>query len=114
MGRTDNVVGPPHLPGLTALAPSVNTPRMHIVTENDRESPALPTLAELFPWVSALPEEAVGDFLAEYVTTARRCAASQRFAPLDELVAEWQSTAEIYADLALNAWLATCDDNNDA
>jgi hypothetical protein len=57
---------------------------------------------EAFPWVRFLPDDAVREFLVEYVETARAAAELESVAPLAPLIASWKATAEIYADPELS------------
>jgi len=58
-----------------------------------------------FPWLLFLPDSARESFLSEFVRTARACATVGRFGRLEETLAAWRSTAEIYADPQLLARL---------
>ncbi|MCZ7416947.1 hypothetical protein [Streptomyces sp. WMMC897] len=63
-------------------------------------------MAIVFPWVRFLREDAVREFLVEFVDTARASAEISVFAPLDSVVAAWRHTAEIFADPELRARLS--------
>lgn len=58
-----------------------------------------------FPWVKFLPEEAVREFLVEFVETARASAELDLVGPIATVIAAWKSTAEIHADPELYARL---------
>lgn len=60
---------------------------------------------EAFPWVRFLPEDAVREFLVEFMETARAASDLGTMSPLAPVVAAWKSTAEIYADPELSAKL---------
>jgi hypothetical protein len=60
---------------------------------------------EAFPWVRFLPEDAVREFLVEFMDTARAATDLGTLGPLVPLIAAWKSTAEIYADKELYATL---------
>lgn len=68
--------------------------------------PRLPELlAQRYPWIRFLPEEARQGFVREYVETLQACASIGNVARLDELLHSWKATAEIHADPALHAEL---------
>ncbi|MDK1475428.1 hypothetical protein QNO07_18725 [Streptomyces sp. 549] len=56
---------------------------------------------EAFPWVRFLPEDAVREFLVEFVDTARAASDLGTVGPLAPLISSWKATAEIYSDPAL-------------
>ncbi|WP_234382778.1 hypothetical protein [Streptomyces dysideae] len=60
---------------------------------------------EAFPWVRFLPEDAVREFLVEFMDTARAATDLGTLGPLVPLIAAWKPTAEIYADKELYATL---------
>ncbi|MFF1709278.1 hypothetical protein [Streptomyces sp. NPDC058268] len=60
---------------------------------------------DAFPWVRFLPEDAVREFLVEFVETARAAADLGTVGPLAPLIASWKATAEIYSDPELRAKL---------
>jgi hypothetical protein len=64
-------------------------------------------LAEEFPWLSLLPEEALPDFVADFVRAAQASAELGRWSVLAQTIHEWKATAAIYADPALLAALST-------
>lgn len=67
---------------------------------------------EAFPWVRFLPEDAVREFLIEFMETAHAASDLGTMAPLASVIAAWKSTAEIYADPDLAATLkAPVDDD---
>jgi hypothetical protein len=76
-----------------------------LVKQDESARGLLLTLPEIFPWVRFLPDEAVREFLVEFVETARACAEIQRFTALHQMIIEWKSTAEIYSDPELHAQL---------
>lgn len=55
-------------------------------------------IAHACPWTRFLPDDALDEFVDEFVGTARACAELGRFQPLTVLLHAWQSTAAIYAD----------------
>lgn len=61
---------------------------------------------EAFPWVRFLPEDAVREFLIEFMETARAASDLGTVGPVAPVIAAWKSTAEIYADPELRAKLA--------
>jgi hypothetical protein len=83
-----------------------------------RRDPAIMTLAvqvlpSVFPWVRHLPEDAWGEFAAEWLDTLNAATELGNNAAVEVLVAEWRSTAEIYADPELYAILTRkIDDEN--
>ncbi|RFU86673.1 hypothetical protein DY218_11080 [Streptomyces triticagri] len=66
----------------------------------------LPTLRELLPealpWSEFLPDDDIETMLGELVSTARGTVSPQSPDPVATLLAQWQHTAEIYADPALH------------
>jgi hypothetical protein len=62
---------------------------------------------EAFPWVRWLPDDAVREFLVEYIETARAAAELGTIGPLAPVVASWKATAEVYSDPELYAKLRT-------
>jgi hypothetical protein len=73
-----------------------------------RQDPAVMSLAvqvlpAVFPWVRHLPEEAWGEFAAEWLDTLAAATELDNNAAVEGLVAAWQHTAEIYADPVLYA-----------
>jgi hypothetical protein len=70
-------------------------------------SPRLPDLlAQRYPWIRFLPNDARQLFVREYVETLQACASIGNIARLDEVLHAWKATAEIHADPALHAELA--------
>ena len=61
---------------------------------------------EAFPWVRFLPEEAVREFLVEFMETARAASDLGTMSPMAAVIASWKSTAEVYADPDLSARLS--------
>jgi hypothetical protein len=53
---------------------------------------------EAFPWVRFMPDDAVREFLVEFMDTARAAVDLGTVGPLGPLVASWKATAEIYSD----------------
>jgi hypothetical protein len=68
---------------------------------------------EAFPWVRWLPDDAVREFLVEYIETARAAADLGTIGPLAPVVASWKATAEAYSDPELYAKLRTPTDGED-
>lgn len=64
---------------------------------------------EAFPWVRFLPTEDVRAFVLELVDTLRATDALGNFAPVAQVIAEWQHTAEVHADPELAARIRTLD-----
>lgn len=54
-------------------------------------------LVEPFPWITFLPEAARAEFVHDFRTTARACAAIGTFDQLTVTLNSWQATAEAYA-----------------
>jgi hypothetical protein len=74
-----------------------------LFTEMIRRDPAVLTLAvevlpAVFPWVRHLPGDAKREFAAEWLETLSAAAALDNNAAVEVVVAEWRSTAEVYAD----------------
>jgi hypothetical protein len=55
-------------------------------------------LLEEFPWTAFLPKPAQAEFIDDFTRTVVAAAEVDNFAPLAQLIEEWQATAEIYAD----------------
>ncbi|NGN67056.1 hypothetical protein G5C51_24505 [Streptomyces sp. A7024] len=60
-------------------------------------------LPDALPWSVFLPDEDVETMLAELADTARGAAALENLSPIALLLAQWQHSAEVYADPALHA-----------
>ena len=83
-----------------------------------RKDPIVMTLAvqvlpAVFPWVRYLPEEARKEFAAEWLDALSAAGELDNGAAVEGLVAEWRSTAEIYADPELFAILTRDLDGTD-
>jgi hypothetical protein len=83
-----------------------------------RKDPIVMTLAvqvlpAVFPWVRYLPEEARKEFAAEWLDALSAAGELDNGAAVEGLVAEWRSTAEIYADPELFAFLTRDLDGTD-
>jgi hypothetical protein len=83
-----------------------------------RRDPAVMTLAvqvlpSVFPWVRHLPEDARGEFSAEWLDTLNAATELENNAAVEGVVAAWQHTAEIYADPELYAILTRKIDDDD-
>ncbi|MFF9326732.1 hypothetical protein ACF1AY_18755 [Streptomyces sp. NPDC014776] len=76
-----------------------------LMKEDEGARRLLMVLPEVFPWVRFLPDEDVREFLVELVQTLQACADLENMAPVETVVAAWQSTAEVYADPSLHAVL---------
>jgi hypothetical protein len=75
-----------------------------------RKDPMVMTLAvqvlpAVFPWVRHLPEDAWGEFAAEWLNTLSAAGDLDNNAAVEAVVSAWQHTAEIYADPELYAAL---------
>ena len=68
---------------------------------------------EAFPWVRFLPEDAVREFLLEFLETARASTDLGTVNPLATTISAWKSTAEIYADPELAARLLAPSEGED-
>jgi hypothetical protein len=62
---------------------------------------------EAFPWVRFLPDEAVREFLVDFVETARAAVDLDNISLLAPVIAAWKSTALIHADKDLHRELTT-------
>ncbi|MGP4008159.1 hypothetical protein [Streptomyces sp. 4N124] len=62
---------------------------------------------DAFPWVRFLPDEAVREFLVEFVETARAAVDLDNVSLLAPVIAAWKSTALIHADRDLHRELTT-------
>jgi hypothetical protein len=89
-----------------------------LVAEMMRREPSVMALAvqvlpTIFPWVRHLPEDARQEFAAEWLDTITAATDLDNNAAVDVLVAEWRSTAEVYADPELYAMLTRKIDDDD-
>lgn len=64
-------------------------------------------LHDAFPWLELLPAEERTRFVGEFWSMAAAAGSVESFAPLAQLLTEWRSTAEIYAQPALFEALIT-------
>jgi hypothetical protein len=74
---------------------------------------AIQVLPAVFPWVRHLPDDAKKEFAAEWLDTLSAAADLENNAAVEVVVAEWRSTAEIYADPELYAILTRETDVDD-
>jgi hypothetical protein len=74
---------------------------------------AIQVLPAVFPWVRHLPEDAWGEFAAEWLDTLGAAGELDNNAAVEAVVAAWQHTAEIYADPELFAILTREHDGTD-
>lgn len=75
-----------------------------------RQEPAVMALAvqvlpSVFPWVRHLPEDAWGEFAAEWLDTLSAATELDNNAAVEGVIASWRSTAEVHADPELYAIL---------
>jgi Family of unknown function (DUF6247) len=83
-----------------------------------RRDPAVMTLAvqvlpAVFPWVRHLPEDARGEFAAEWLDTLAAATELENNSAVEGVVAAWRATAEIYADPVLYAIATRKHDDTD-
>jgi hypothetical protein len=83
-----------------------------------RRDPAVMSLAvqvlpTVFPWVRYLSDKEKQEFAAEWLDALTAATDLNNNAAVDVLVAEWRSTAEIYADPELYAILTRKIEDND-
>jgi Family of unknown function (DUF6247) len=83
-----------------------------------RKDPMVMTLAvqvlpAVFPWVRHLPEDAWGEFAAEWLDTLNAAGELDNNAAVETVIAAWQHTAEVYADPELFAILTREHDGID-
>jgi hypothetical protein len=83
-----------------------------------RKDPMVMTLAvqvlpAVFPWVRHLPEDAWGEFAAEWLDSLGAAGELNNNSAVEAVVAAWQHTAEIYADPELFAILTREHDGTD-
>ena len=89
-----------------------------LFNEMMRRDPAVLTMAvevlpAVFPWVRHLRDEGKREFAAEWLDALSAAAAMGNNAGVEVVVAEWRSTAEIYADPELFARLTRPVDDID-
>lgn len=63
-------------------------------------------LRDAFPWMGFLTEHGRGQFVAEFIDTARACADVGTWAPFGQLLHEWKTTAALQADPDTHAALS--------
>ncbi len=83
-----------------------------------RKDPMVMTLAvqvlpAVFPWVRHLPEDAWGEFAAEWLDTLGAAGELDNNAAVEAVVAAWKYTAEIYSDPELLAYATREHDDVD-
>jgi hypothetical protein len=74
---------------------------------------AVQVLPAVFPWVRHLPEDAWGEFAAEWLDTLTAATELDNNAAVEGVVAAWQHTAEVYADPELFAIATRTIDDDD-
>lgn len=63
-------------------------------------------LPDVLPWTRFLPEDAMDEFLSEFVATGRAAVSIDNLAPIARLLVEWRHTAEVRADPEPHATLS--------
>lgn len=64
-----------------------------------------PAESVIFPWLRDLDDEEQGEFLREFVDIFARCSTTGEWQQLDELLEDWQATAEAHRNAELmEAW----------
>jgi hypothetical protein len=74
---------------------------------------AVQVLPAVFPWMRYLPDNEQREFATEWLDMLTSATELENNAPVEVLVAEWRSTAEIYADPELYAILTREHDKGD-
>jgi hypothetical protein len=69
----------------------------NILAHADRKLIADALLDE-FPWIMTLPDEALPEFVTEFVRAAQASAELGRWSVLTRTIQEWKATAQVYAD----------------
>lgn len=77
----------------------------HALEHGDLVKVLTRSLADEYPWLEFLPEDARQQFTEEFFRVLRASATVDRFAAFDQMIEAWKSTAEIYADPELLARL---------
>jgi hypothetical protein len=67
---------------------------------------------EVFPWVTFLSGDEVGEFVGELVSTMKAAESIDNPAPLAQVIDAWRHTAEVLADPELAAALAAPTDGD--
>jgi hypothetical protein len=73
-----------------------------IIAREPRPEVLRESLRGVFAWTRFLPDEAVEEFTTELVGVARASAEVRSLRPVAQVIAEWQHTAEVYADPELH------------
>ena len=68
---------------------------------------AAAALADEFPWLKLLPEDALAEFVTDFVRATQASAELGRWSVLAQTIREWKATAAIYADPELAERLTT-------
>jgi hypothetical protein len=68
---------------------------------------AAAALKDEFPWLSLLPQEAVAQFVTEFIKATRISAELGRWSVLAQLLREWKATAMVYSDPELLRQMTT-------
>lgn len=55
-------------------------------------------LPSVLPWARFLPEADRAEFAQDFIATAEAAGSTGNLAPLAQMLAEWQHTAEVHAD----------------
>jgi hypothetical protein len=76
-----------------------------IIAREPQERILRESVLNVFAWTRFLPDDAIGEFLTELVAVARASAEIRNLRPVAQVIAEWQHTAEIYADPELHRQL---------
>ncbi len=77
-----------------------------------RSQAGLDMLRDVFPWVRFLPAEDLQEFVTELVEVFTASAEFDNPAPVVQMVTEWRSTAEVYADPELAERLGRATSND--
>ena len=67
---------------------------------------------EVFPWVAFLPDDEVGEFVAELVSTMKAAESIDNPAPVAQVIDAWRHTAEVLADPERAAVLSAPSDGD--
>lgn len=106
-GRTTWVLETQHRARETAQATRLLSDALATLVQDGRMAGAVAAaLAQTLPWVELLPEQDREEFVKEVTKTLRACASVGRFTAFNDLVDDWQNTAETWADPSLASALS--------
>lgn len=89
--------------GGTEIAAHVLADALRALDPHDIERRLASVLSRRLPWLRLLPADVLAEFVREFAETLEACASVGEMSRLQDVLADWKSTASIYADPALTA-----------